>query len=77
MNLEEQKRAMMEKWDNLNLYDCLLQEVFDLLEINLQAQRTILDLQNRVRRLEYMATPEQKIAADKVQSHLDALKDKS
>lgn len=77
MEINEQKKALLEKWDNLNLIDCLLQEVFDLLEFTLQTQRSMLDLQNRVRRLEYMATPEQKIAADAIQSHLEALKNKT
>ena len=76
MKIEEQKKALVDKWDNLNLYDCLMQELFAALEMIGTMQRSIIDLQNRVRHLEYMSCPIQKADEIKLNSKLNLQKEK-
>ena len=69
MGIDELRKQLIKKWDNLNLYDCLLQEVFELKELSAEQQLVILDLQNKVKMLEYMS-PSVKSYFDHTNSHI-------
>ena len=69
MDIMNMRETLIEKWDSLNLYDCLLQEVFELRGIVSAQQLTILDLQNKVKMLEYMS-PSVKSYFDHTNSHI-------
>lgn len=57
MDIKERKVNLIEKWGNLDLYECLLSEVLEMQEKEAERLKVVIDLTNRLRHLEFMSCP--------------------
>lgn len=57
MDVLENHKLLIERWGTPCMEDCLVQEVYELQAKNVKLFELVLDLQNRVRHLEFQACP--------------------